>query len=398
MSAIRPLATIAILMVLGIFLWTRINKPDLEQTAESELALEGMPSLHLDAGHAESDAPPAFVPDATSEAEEDEFNFAPAAPRQPASILPSEPEVPGGMPELPPLPGSNPQAATPAAPAKPEGTITGRVPELGTEVGPPATDTLVDVEPQASTPLEDPMSEAPLAYGTEGVDSEFNPEKSAFATARPAIDGALARGDIEEAHRLLSVWYGDPTLQTSEQEEVKRLLNQLAGTVIYSTEHRLEPAHRVAPGETLETIAQKYNVPWQLLAKINSIPEPSAVQPGQELKVVRGPFSALVSSESNTLALMVADRYAGSFTIKAEGEAMNEGEYVVSQKQTVSEMGTAVKQVLLQPAGGVSGPQLVLGPTSDSAGPVPGAIRVGPQDQEDIYDILSIGSRVIIRQ
>lgn len=396
MSAIRPLATIAVLMVLGVFLWTRINKPDLEQVAESQLALEGMPPLHTEDAAADIDAPPPFVATTDPAGDEEEFNFAPAAPQQPKSIVPADSSHSGGMPELPPLPGSDPLAA---APAKPEGTVTGRVPELGTEVGPTTSDLTAASEPSPESALQqDTMAEAPLADLPQGIDSEFNDEKSAFATARPAIDGALARGEIEEAHRLLSVWYGDSTLTSSEQEEVKQLLNQLAGSVVYSTEHRLEPPHRVVAGETLETIAQKYNVPWQLLAKINSVPEPSAIQPGQELKVVRGPFSALVTADTNTLALMVADRYAGSFTIKAEGQAMQEGEYVVTQKQTVSDLGTSVQQVLLEPADGAASPQLVLGPTSDSAPPVAGAIRVGPRDQEDLYDILSIGSRVIIRR
>ena len=48
---------------------------------------------------------------------------------------------------------------------------------------------------------------------------------------------------------------------------MESLLGQLAGTVIYSTEHQLEPARVVKPGETLETIAKEYNVPWQLLGE-----------------------------------------------------------------------------------------------------------------------------------
>ena len=80
----------------------------------------------------------------------------------------------------------------------------------------------------------------------------------------------------------------------ADTQKVETLLGQLAGTVIYSTEHQLEPARVVKPGETLETIAKEYNVPWQLLAKINGIPAPDQLRPGQELKVVRGPFSAVV--------------------------------------------------------------------------------------------------------
>ena len=62
---------------------------------------------------------------------------------------------------------------------------------------------------------------------------------------------------------------------------MESLLGQLAGTVIYSTEHQLEPATRREARRNLETIAKEYNVPWQLLAKINGIPSPDRLQPGQ---------------------------------------------------------------------------------------------------------------------
>jgi LysM repeat protein len=232
-----------------------------------------------------------------------------------------------------------------------------------------------------------------------GVEEEFGEATSAFAAARTAIDAALRQGELERAHVLLSGWYGDRSLTPEQRDEVETLLSQLAGTVVYSPQHRLEPPHTVQAGETLETIAQKYEVPWQLLGKINGVPEPSAVRPGQELKVVRGPFSAVVDIERQQLALMVANRYAGRFSVKTEGQATNEGEWVVMQKQMPTGYGATSKQIVLEPAGGAGGEtSLVLGPASDTAPATAGAIRVGPTDQEDLFDILSIGSRVIIRK
>ena len=80
-----------------------------------------------------------------------------------------------------------------------------------------------------------------------------------------------------KAHYQLSRWYDDPNLNPQEQQHLNELLDQLAGTVIYSTQNLMEPACEVQQGETLERIAQRYNVPWQLLAKINGIDDPHSL-------------------------------------------------------------------------------------------------------------------------
>src|SRR3954447_20685323 len=120
------------------------------------------------------------------------------------------------------------------------------------------------------------------------------PTATSFGASWPAIQSALDRRDLKQAHQLLSKWHGNESLTPAETEKVESLLSQLAGTVIYSTEHQLEPARVVKPGETLESISKEYNVPSRLLAKINGIQTSDQLQPGQQLKVVRGPFAAVV--------------------------------------------------------------------------------------------------------
>ncbi len=82
----------------------------------------------------------------------------------------------------------------------------------------------------------------------------------------------------------------------TDTQKVETLLSQLAGTVVYSTEHQLEPARVVKPGETLETIAKEYNVPWQLLAKINGFN--------------RRPASARTGAESRARTVLGRRRFA----------------------------------------------------------------------------------------
>ena len=432
MSTIRPLATIGMLVFLGWFLWTRISSPGLEESDEPQLALieapsvSGVPpagasSMPSAMGDTANSPPPAFSPSsvpppaAPAEKAEGEFAFGPKK-----KIEPLTDSNRGNVPELPPLPDSIPTAdyntalvpiaPTPvtSAPATTASNAYGKVPALGTEVGVPpapadamATAASSQVPPAPAALL--PASAAPSATPSTlpmGAGQEFAAAPTPFDTAQKEIDATLQRGELEQAHLLLSQWYGDRSLSADQQQQVDTLLGQLAGSVIYSAEHRLEPPHRVAPGETLESIAQRYQVPWQLLAKINGIGNPNALQPGQELKVMQGPFSAVVDVERQQLALMVSQRYAGRFSVKTEGQAANEGEWVVTQKTLPNAAGSQVKQIVLQPATGtVPGVTLVLSAASDSSVPNgAGAIRVAPRDQDDLFDILSVGSKVIVRK
>jgi hypothetical protein len=77
----------------------------------------------------------------------------------------------------------------------------------------------------------------------------------------------------------------------------------------------------VAAGETLPAIAAPLGVNWQLLAKINGIPSPDGLLPGEPLKLLRGPFDAEVSLSRRRLTLRLTGNYAGSFPV-AVGEAV----------------------------------------------------------------------------
>src|SRR6185295_11612914 len=120
---------------------------------------------------------------------------------------------------------------------------------------------------------------------------------SPFAAAWKTAQAQLNDGQLTEAHMNLSLWYDDPRTTEAERRQLNDLLDQLAGTVIYSTQNLLEQPFVARPGDTLQTIADDYHVPWQLLAKINGIDDPARVRPGDQIKVLRGPFSAVISLE-----------------------------------------------------------------------------------------------------
>jgi LysM repeat protein len=398
MNAIRPLLTLTVLLILGVLLWHRISNPglapppeDLEAMELADAALNG-PDLPGDKPASDTAANSAPAPAATAN------QASPAGAT--ATITPVDPSGLESLPPLPAIPGGNPSSAPLPLP---DDIPTANYGETTPPVTPPAAVELPSdggITPVEANVLAGETGTATAPAPRYGSSQEFGAGPSPFAAARGDIDRALASGDLRNAHQLLTGWYGDRTLSQEEQNEVASLLSQLAGTVVYSTEYPLEPPHTVVAGETLESIAQQYQVPWQLLAKINGIATPNAVTPGQSIKVLRGPFSAVIDVDRQEMALMVANLYAGRFSVKTEGMAANEGEWTVAEKIAPTGTEVAPKHVVLtsEIAPG-SFSSIVLGTSSvDSPAAQAGAIRVAPTDQEDLFDILSIGSKVLIRK
>jgi LysM repeat protein len=205
-------------------------------------------------------------------------------------------------------------------------------------------------------------------------------------------------------------------LAPEEVRQLTELLDQLAGTVIYSRQHLLEPAYTVKPGETLQQIAQTYTVPWQVLAKINGIREPDRLEAGRQLKVFHGPFEAVVHLERYELVLMLGGRYAGRFPIGiGRDHAQLEGSYTVKRKATrppyFGPDRTLEPGDPNNPLGNFwieLGDRLGIHGTNDikalRRADGRGSICLGPRDIEDVYDILTAdsqsaaGSKVTIRR
>lgn len=466
MSSIRPFVTITILVAVGVFLFTKINEgpaplpPEVESMLDTAPGVEVPPlagdlaSTGLPAAPSWNDPPaatgsatvaaPAMPPTTlTAEVPTTMQSTAPAE-LPPIPELPpvatndatSMPIAPTAQPKTPvdspiPLPANIPIAQYPGAAAAPAPTVEAMTPPAPITTQPlaqptdnmslpPIAEAAMPAAPPTPMPTptdEDrygaiPAIEAPVAAAPMTPPAAI--AAPTFASVVPEIQGALERQELVAAHAMLSRWYGNPTLTPAEAQQVETLLSQLAGTIVYSTEHRLEPPYTVQQGDTLQSIAQQYEVPWQLLAKINGIADPNAVQVGQQLKVIHGPFAAIVELDKSQLTLMLDGRYAGRFPAKVEpGATVSEGQWVLDQKlvQPTTQNSTvvsasytsAVEHVLVlrsdSPAAAGATIAITGGPSTPS-GPkveVP-KIQLSPRDVEEVADILSVGSTVTIRR
>lgn len=280
------------------------------------------------------------------------------------------------------------------------------------QYGPP-TDTAAPLDPGAAENVA-------LATPGAALPGVAPAAENHFQTKMVAIEQQLMAGQLAEAHLELSKFYGESSLTPEEHQRVVDLLSQLAGTVVYSREHLLAPPHIVAPGETLEQIAATCNVPWQLLAKINGLPGPGPLQPGQQLKVMNGPFHAYIDLEDRQLALFLDGKYyAGRFPVAFGKEVEPQpGPYIYTVKNKLegpTYYGQQATPTGKQESYGPGEPQNPLGsrkieldrqlsihgtndPASLDRDDPRGCIRLAPTDAEDVYDILTIGSQVVIQR
>jgi lipoprotein-anchoring transpeptidase ErfK/SrfK len=231
-----------------------------------------------------------------------------------------------------------------------------------------------------------------------------------------AAEREIEKGSMVEVLGKLSPLYGRSDLSAEESRQLTEMLSQLAGEVIYSRKHHLEQPYVVQPGDSLQPIAQQYRVPWQLLAKINGVQDPERLIPGSKLKVLRGPFDAVVLLDRYELVLQVNGLYAGRFPIGIGRDWPRlAGTFLVKEKMTrptyygpsgIIEPGEPDNPlgkywIGLDERIGIHG-------TNDMRnlrrGDGQGAICLGDRDVEDVYDILSAespswpGSKVAIRR
>lgn len=216
-----------------------------------------------------------------------------------------------------------------------------------------------------------------------------------------------AEGQILEAHALLSELYWK---HAEHRELLMDSLQQTSSAIFLTADEQFGEPHFVEYGETLESIGREYEVPWQYLAQLNEV-TPEKLQAGQQLKVVRGPFGAVVDLSRYTLTVHAHGWYVRHYSIGiGRDEKTPTGKFQVQEKLE--------NPVWYDPDGGVveaDDPQNPLGeywlglgnhigihgtidPASIGAAASRGCIHLGDTDIREVYELLGTGSEVTIRR
>ncbi|TVQ61050.1 MAG: LysM peptidoglycan-binding domain-containing protein [Phycisphaerales bacterium] len=121
---------------------------------------------------------------------------------------------------------------------------------------------------------------------------------------------ALANaGRLIEARKLFNRALHDDRAHHADRDVIRARMGAINDELIFSpriaNNDPISVWYTVAPGDTLSRIAHRNNtkVDWRLIQRINNISNPSRITVGQRLKLVRGPFHAVVYKHAFRLDL-----------------------------------------------------------------------------------------------
>jgi lipoprotein-anchoring transpeptidase ErfK/SrfK len=187
-------------------------------------------------------------------------------------------------------------------------------------------------------------------------------------------------------------------------------ITKTAVSIYFSPQpHYMEP-YVVQSNDQLRLVADKYRVPYEYLAKLNRI-DPRKIRPEQKLKVIKGPFSAVVDLSDFELTLHAHGYYVKKYSVgTGRDNATPIGKFTVLNKvynpQYTDPDGKVIDSD--DPANPLGDRWIDLGdsygihgttdPNSIGKAESRGCIRMRNEDVEEVYDMLAKGSEVLIRQ
>ncbi len=141
-------------------------------------------------------------------------------------------------------------------------------------------------------------------------DVEPNPEAAGLIAEATAMLSEKPERTIEARAKLNEVLR--IPMNAQQRTFVKDQLSELADKWLLSKtifpDDKLCGSYLVKSGDLLSTIGKRYNVPWEILQDINKISRPEALQVGEQIKVINGPFHAKVYRSTFTMDLYLQDK------------------------------------------------------------------------------------------
>ena len=166
-----------------------------------------------------------------------------------------------------------------------------------------------------SSPLPQPPQQSLVQTNPAAAPSNSHSGAASPAT-RPSSSNLLNdgmskkdSGDLLTARKLLNEALASGSLSTSDVQRCKAALSEINQTVVFSPKRFADDpyggTYSVQPGNLLKKIADEHDVTWELLCRINNLSDPKRLRAGQTIKVVKGPFHAVVSKHDFTMDLYV---------------------------------------------------------------------------------------------
>jgi LysM repeat protein len=260
----------------------------------------------------------------------------------------------------------------------------------------------------ASATVIDPRSDAGAVRS-----ADFTKDAAPGSPAEPSladldeIDRRIAAGEILAAHKSLSqIYWREP----ARRAEIQERIDHTAGVIFFSPQPHFVDPHVVQAGDRLEAIAAQHRLSWEYLSRLNKI-DPKRIRAGQRLKLVRGPFSAVVELSDFSLTVHLQGYYVKRYVIGIGKDGSTPlGRFPVLNKVvnpqytdpdgrvfegTDPDNPLGERWIDLGDSYGIHG---TIDPDSVGRAASRGCIRLRNDDIVELYDFLIIGSEVAIRR
>ncbi len=196
-----------------------------------------------------------------------------------------------------------------------------------------STDGTVDITPDANVPeLNETEPEVVIGPEPEPLpqlepnlpdiatvpDVEPNPEAAELIVEATSLLSETPSRIIEAREKLNDALRMPMNIQQRVfvKDQLSELANKWLLSKIIFPDDKLCGSYLVKSGELLETIGKRYKVPWEILLEINKISRPQALQAGEQIKVINGPFHAKVYRSTFTMDLYLQDEtFVRSFRV-----------------------------------------------------------------------------------
>jgi lipoprotein-anchoring transpeptidase ErfK/SrfK len=215
---------------------------------------------------------------------------------------------------------------------------TGRV-EPPPTVDPAPQPALISTRPEtpaSAQPPSDVPERGENPVGTKPSDAPPTmPERKAAALIESGKQ-ALAGNDLIAARSYFSdalAVSSDATERSMLRAELTRIGNETVFSARVLPNDPLVERYVIQTGDSLGKIAKAFKVPDDLIARINDLHNKNLIRAGQAIKVIKGPFRAVVDSKDYTLGLYLGDTFVKQFPVGlGQDESTPHGEWEVATK------------------------------------------------------------------
>jgi lipoprotein-anchoring transpeptidase ErfK/SrfK len=195
-------------------------------------------------------------------------------------------------------------------------------------------------------------------------------------------------------------------------EDIQQKLGELNIAIILSPAQTPQTVfYEIKPGDSLGKLSKKYNTTTQLIKIANGL-KSDVIRTGEKLRIWTAPFNVLVNKSQNVLFLKSGEEVlkiyhvstgkdnitpVGTFKIASKIEKpvwFKAGGVPIPSESPENELGSRWMGFDTDPHYGIHG---TLHPETIGRQVTAGCVRLKNQDVEELFDILPVGTQVVIQ-